>query len=360
MENGHQKLRALPVQLIEVDGGAILKRGCAEVLFRGERAAEVLHHVLAACSRQDLAAHEICALFAAPDRPAVQHVVEQLTARRLLVPIEGTLSSTGAVESHLDVFYWHFAEAHEHASERLSRLNIAILGVNWISRQLVRALHAGNMQAFTLVDYPLLRNQGLFDEQGEFLPEEWPPSSTPIAYREWIEHAELRSLDCIVATSDFGAGQVFREWNRFCVQHNRLFFPIVLRNMVGHIGPMVIPGETACYECLEARQNANTENFHIVRAVEDAAFEGQKVNGFLPSMASILGDLAAIELTKFCSDSLPKTKPGMFIEVNLLATKLKSHKVLKIPRCPVCSPLATRSSAIPIKGEFVQTIPPSP
>jgi hypothetical protein len=60
-------------------------------------------------------------------------------------------------------------------------------------------------------------------------------------------------------------------------------------------------------------------------------------------MASILGNIAAFELIKLYSGALPRSKVGTLIEVNLLGTKLTSRKVLKVPRCIICSQLNSRS-----------------
>ena len=157
------------------------------------------------------------------------------------------------------------------------------------------------------------------------------------------------SLGCLIASSDFGGWETLYEWNRFCVQYHKHFLPVVLQDLVGYVGPLVIPGETACLECVRMRRNSHAEDHEVRGLIEESAFEGQGAIGFHPSMASILGDIAALELTKFYSEALPRPKVGTLIEVNLLETGLTSRKVLKVPRCPVCSPLLARSSVSPDK-----------
>jgi thiazole/oxazole-forming peptide maturase SagC family component len=122
--------------------------------------------------------------------------------------------------------------------------------------------------------------------------------------------------------------------------------------MIGSVGPLVVPGDTACYECLRARENANLADPQLARASEAGAFQRRAVTGFHPSMASVLGDLAAIELTKFFGGGLP-TRVGRLIEVNLLATTLRTRKVLKVPRCQVCSPANRRSEISTDKNIFM-------
>jgi molybdopterin-synthase adenylyltransferase len=348
-----EKLRALPVQLVEVPDGVILRRGSVEIKIGGERAVEVTQIVLAAAAEKDVTLEEICERFAAPDRPAVQHLVEQLIARRLLVPSEAANPTGEGGESSLDIFYWQFGESAARVTERLNSRQTVIMGVNHISRQLAASLTASGVDNFRVVDFPLLRNLRLFDETGRLRAGQWPTcSQPPMDYQEWMEGTELQSLGCLVATSDFGSHQAMREWNKFCVEYQRHFLPVVLQTPIGYVGPLVVPGETACFECLRVRQNSHLQDPDGTRATEGVAFEGQAVTSFHPSMASVLGDIAAIELAKFYSGVLPLWNVGRLIEVNLLSPRLTARKVLKIPRCIVCSPLNTHSSIMAKKVPF--------
>jgi thiazole/oxazole-forming peptide maturase SagC family component len=141
-------------------------------------------------------------------------------------------------------------------------------------------------------------------------------------------------------------------WNRYCVENEIAFLPVVLRRLIGEIGPFVVPRETACYECLTARQNSHLREHRALRAVEAQSPYGQAISGFFPSMGSILGDMAALELVKFYSGGMPY-RVGHFIEVNLLATVLDSHKVLRVPRCRTCAATMTTSSFGLERADFV-------
>jgi molybdopterin-synthase adenylyltransferase len=114
--------------------------------------------------------------------------------------------------------------------------------------------------------------------------------------------------------------------------------------MTGLVGPLVIPGETACYECFLFRQCSNSPEEDFEPIIEAFAFEGQRFVGFHPSMASILGDIAAFEITRFYLSALPNQKVGRLLEVNLLAAGMTARNVLKVPRCAACSPLHQQSS----------------
>jgi bacteriocin biosynthesis cyclodehydratase domain-containing protein len=338
------KLRALPTQLIETGDGLILKRGCVEVKVTGEQESEVVRLVFASLADEDLTQSQLCESFAETYRPIVADLVQQLLVRRILIYADGSPLPGERSESPLEIFCWHFGTTAEQMTSGLNQRQIAILGTNRISQQLGLALAASGMQNFEIVDYPLLRNLALVDDQGRVTADRWPsPLRLPSNYREWAETVRERDIDCLVATSDFGGQHLMREWNQFSFERKVHFLPVVLQDFIGYVGPLVVPGETACYECVRARQNANMRDPQNMRAAEYVASEGQHAVGYHPSMASVLGDFAAIELTKFYSGVLPLWRVGTMIEINLIIPRVDARKVLKIPRCPVCSPFNTTS-----------------
>lgn len=351
------KLKLLPLQVIELPEGIVLKRGCTEFKVVGDGAATGMHRILSALSENGATAETLCQLFAEPDRKWVENLIEKLMTRQLLVPAEANGSATAKEsESHLDIFYWHFNVLTPDINEQLNRACMPIIGVNYISRQLAQVLLESGVHNIEIIDHPYLRNLRMFNEAGSLKPECWPPNlPQPLILKDWAEKVDSQEFLCLVATSDFGDQQVLSEWNRYCVERESHFFPVVLKNVVGHLGPLIIPGDTACFECLYSRQNAHMREPVTRQAMTTSAFAGQLVNGFHPAMASIVGDLAAFELTKFFTGVLPNPNVGTLIEVNLLASQLSTHKVLKVPRCSVCSPLhvvsATSSIARALKED---------
>jgi bacteriocin biosynthesis cyclodehydratase domain-containing protein len=343
------KLKAPSVQIIETCDGVILKRGCTEFKIAGEGAAEAVKKILAVAGNGGTTREEILELFDPDAEPIIKRLSEQLLVRRLLVPCEEE-DLPEDPESSLDIFYWHFGEKTTRVTERLNKRSLAILGVNCISRQLAVSLAASNVENFQVLDHPGLRNLRLFDDTGRLKADQWPASLK--APQGWADGLDPQSFDCLIATSDCGGLEAMREWNQLCVRQKRHFLPVILQDLIGYVGPLVVPGETACLDCLRIRQNSQMKDYTSRRLTEGVAFAGQGAVGFHPSMASIIGNIAAFELIKLYSDALPFSKVGTLIEVNLLATELKARKVLKIPRCPTCSPLKTRPSVTPYKPNF--------
>ncbi len=335
--NEPQIIRALPVQLISTVNGINIIRGSIEISIVGDNAEDIVKGILRAADGEGTTLEKIISIFAGPDHPAVNKLINHLINKNILVTNKATEVKP---ESSLDVFYWHFGADNAHVKKNLNSYQFTIAGVNLISKQLTASLLESGITNFSIIDDPLLRNSRMFNDDKPDM-KLWPfPEYQPVSYQTWRKTPP--GTDCIIATSDFGVSPAISEWNSFCLDIKCNFMPIVLERLIGYIGPFVQPGETACYECLRLRENANMIDFEARRLSEFAAFDRQKVNGFHPSMAFILADVALMELLRFYSGiMLPQM--GNLIEIKMLAPEMKSRKVLKLPFCPVCSPLKNRT-----------------
>jgi bacteriocin biosynthesis cyclodehydratase domain-containing protein len=339
------RLRSLPVQVVEIDDGVVLKRGCVETCVRGTGAVETVRRLLQATSGGGMDAAAVRDLFPAGEHDDLDALIEHLRRRGLLVSDSVDSSDARSFETSADVFYWHFGAREADAARTLAERRVVVVGLNGITRQLARSLASCGAPSVSLVDDPLLRNPDLFGDDGMPNPEVWSSGSAP----RIVDGSEIdpERLDCLVATSEFGASSIVARWNEFCVLHKRPFLPVVLKDLVGSIGPLVIPGETACYECARMRQRAHHPDPGLRHAIEAAAGQGGPA-GFLPPMSSMLADMAAIELIRFfCLGALP-SRVGTLIEVSVLARQMTPRPVLRLPRCPVCTPIDERPDLTPV------------
>lgn len=354
-ETKTDEIKALPVRFIEFDGGVILKRSCVEFHVGGQGALEVLQFIIREASvHGGIKKQVLIDSFAAPDRPAVAELVGQLEQRSILVPLyssHGHRSETEAEESCQDVFYWNFDRTEKQVTESLNSKKLVILGVNHISRQLSMSLLRSGCHHFDIVDIPTLRNLDLYNEDGVLNVDAWG-TMAPLAEEQGRQQLDS-AFDCLIATADMGGLYAMREWNRFCITRGIHFLPVVLQNLVGYLGPLVVPGDTPCFECLRARQNANLEDPEGQRATELTAYEDQAVTGSHPSMASVLADLAAIELGKFYGGWSSPASIGQLTQVHLMTPAITHRKVLKAPRCSACSPMNQQSSMVVQKDFYM-------
>ncbi len=346
-------VRVRPVQLVPVTDGVIIKRGRMEFKVAGKNAYDFVRSALELASR-GLTSAEIAESSDESNQGAVGQLFEHLEQRGLL---EESSDQAAQPETSLDLFYWSAGRGGAGAAERTTDAKITVVGVNEVSRTLVGCLIAAGHTQIEVVNYHFLCNLRLLDESGRLPTEQWPTSlPTPVEYSTWTEKTERaattdngdsprRQTDVLVATSDFGGLALMRTWNEYCVKDSIPFLPVVLQDLVGYLGPLYVPGETACFECARARQNANLTDRESVRATESLAFVGQGVTAaFHPALPGVLGNLAALEVSRFVGQwGIPRTL-GTLVEVDLLAPELVGRPVLKLPRCRVCGQSAGRST----------------
>lgn len=352
MSDISERLHLLPLQIIPVDDGVILRRGAARLHLVGDGAGEVIERV-AALTAQGAGPAEILDDFPEAARETVETLLGQLQERRFLAAVDDP-GTPPADEDRLDVFYWSFGADRAEVERDLAACSIAVVGVNAIGLELVMALVNLGVGRVSLVDHPLLRNIDYFGDTGSFAAPDWL-GPDPIAYGDWADISALP--DCLAVTSDFGGLSLMRDWNAFCVAEKVAFMPVVLHDFVGYAGPIVTPGTTACFECFWLRQNSNLDKPLVARATEAAAFQGQIVDGLAPLNASVLARIAAFELYKFFARRIPSWHANRVLELDLLEGAMKPRKFLRAPRCPVCGPGA-RHGAVSI--EAVVEMPGNP
>jgi thiazole/oxazole-forming peptide maturase SagC family component len=333
------RLRALPFAVLKTEDGVVLKRGATEVSFLGEGAAEFVE-VVRKATGDGASRDEIRHLFPESEGPVVDLLLDQLVARRLLVQASERPEG-GSPEGAIDIFYWQYGDSSRQVAERLTRANIVLVGINSISRRIAHSLVVSGVTAFAIVDDPRLRNERI-SEPDEARGSSWPDRiAEPLRRDEW-RSTVAKARQCIVATSDLGNQETLREYNAFSVERGHHFLPVFLQNFVGYIGPLVVPGETACFDCLETRWNAQLDPDGTAMAKSEPG-DGPSVVGFHPVMASALGDVAAFELVKHYGRALPVPRIGSQIELNLLTPRMTTRRILKVPRCRTCSPLRSRA-----------------
>ncbi len=334
-----EKLMALCAKVSHTTDGTIISRGCVKVRIAGEGASNAIDLIFRAASGEGQTIEELCELFDPESAPAVQALIQELIARRFLVPYPEAVDISSSNETNIDVFYWHFNTSQNRVRRQLTELPIVICGVNDISITLVASLCHAGIQNMEVIDHPLARNQNYFQPAGKLNRALWTSAIEP---KQWLDPISAPPNGCIIGTSDSGVDDVLRELNKSCLSKHCHFFPIVLRDFVGYVGPLIAPRETACYECVRGRQNSHLSisNNNIS---EPENGKSAVVSGFHPSMAAILGHIAALELTRFFVERLPKQPASTLIEVDLLDRRMTARKVLKLPRCSACSSLVNRS-----------------
>lgn len=112
-----------------------------------------------------------------------------------------------------------------------------------------------------------------------------------------------------------------------------------------HIGPTILPNVTACYKCFEKRFKSHVAFLEAYDVFERFIQETQAVPkdlGALPPIAEIAANMVALEVVRTLSPEQSPLTSGRLMTFGVTTFETAFHPVLKLPRCPACSP--TRST----------------
>ena len=119
-----------------------------------------------------------------------------------------------------------------------------------------------------------------------------------------------------------------------------------VRTLHGHldgfeawIGPAVVPGDTACWNCFRLRRLGaadHVQSAHEIDASLSAAPNESRARAFLAPMAGQAGQALAMQAIKLLTGYGEPRLPGRFLVQNLVTGESALHKVLRMPWCDVC------------------------
>lgn len=356
LELSEKKIKNFPTQAIATGDGVVLKRGMLLLEIKGEQSFDIIQAVFGLTSESGSTREEIVGAFPKGLQGPINDLVDSLLQKRILYETGTENLAPLPDEDHMDILYWNFSVTKTNVEEEFSKYHFALVGVNLITRRIAEALLAGGVKNFTVVDFVALRNASMYADDHSLLEQAWPAHLPEIHnYADWAGSLESNKPSCIIAASEFGDWHHLSEWNNYCVEEKIHYFPVLLHDMRGYVGPIVIPGETACFECMRTRRYSNMAGFEASRSVENNAFYGRSITGMHPSMANVLGDVASIELFKFYGKAFQTWKVGSVIDINLINSEMKSRKVLKLPRCKTCSTLKYVGEKTTLDVDFIQS-----
>ena len=106
------------------------------------------------------------------------------------------------------------------------------------------------------------------------------------------------------------------------------------------VGPLFIPAETACYNCLELREDNHLPNLADYRQFRALLRETPMTlpSAAAPFVTAFLVQALVSEGVGWCARlSLPATYQTL-VETNLSTLETTRHSLLKVPLCNVCGP----------------------
>ena len=110
------------------------------------------------------------------------------------------------------------------------------------------------------------------------------------------------------------------------------------------VGPAVVPGQTACWNCARLRQLAHADHLEEAHSLHTALLAERprpRSRTYLAPMAALAGQLLALEAIKITSRYAPSQLFGRLLVQNLVTLETSLHTVIRMPWCEVCGGAAS-------------------
>ncbi len=102
------------------------------------------------------------------------------------------------------------------------------------------------------------------------------------------------------------------------------------------IGPIFVPGQTSCWQCLAQRLRGNREVETAVGQQQGIADPFPTSRSMLPTHLQIGLNLAAAEVAKWIAQGKHEQLDGKVLTLDLISLSMQHHVLVKRPQCPAC------------------------
>lgn len=293
-----------PWYRLSVEGGRSTLRYAGSVLeFEGAAAEQLLPHLLPLLDGSRTV-EEVVAELGEPVRPAVDHALSLLRAHDLLTthaPPDATVGARRCAEllAATDRAARTVAELHS----RLGLVEVSVLGSGPAAEPVGRLLQASGCGSVDSLAW---------DEE---------PQGFVVAAPAAEEVPRLE------------------EWNRRALEAGSAWLQVLpFDGRLSAVGPVFVPGQTACHECFRVRRDAT------IASVPDrtaGAYTGS------PALDAVLAGFAAHVALRWLAAG-DVADAGVLLAVELdPELRCSRHFVHRVPRCDACSPAARRAALSP-------------
>lgn len=235
----------------------------------------------------------------------------------------------------------------------LARAHVLVLGAGRLGSALVRSLLLAGVGRMTVVDDDPVTLADL--ERGAWFEDEHLGRRRSAAARslprpghagQRIDAAPepesasalvslLRTASLAVVARDHVRPAEYTEVNRAALAAGVPWTSGRYAGFEFHLGPTVLPRETACYTCADLRLRSNLPDLAEHAAVTAYQDRGGRLRDE-SLMVSPGADLLALEAVKALTLFTSPSAWSAIVVLDLLRMELTAHPVLKIPRCPDC------------------------
>jgi molybdopterin-synthase adenylyltransferase len=242
--------------------------------------------------------------------------------------------------------------------DRLSEARVTVVGLGAVGVVAATALAAAGVGNLRCVDGslvspadPYLAQLFSADDVGRSRAETTrekvravsPSSSVEVVFDDLQTETEMAAVvgnsDFVLGCLDAGRVSTTHALNRACLAQRVVWSSATASAYEGIVGPTIIPYETACFRCYEARVVSCTDDppatladlrHRMDRNVDESPYRENLAFG-----AGIVGHLLALEAFKAVLGLRPPTA-GRIVTVDFTTCEMRHSVVLRKPWCSAC------------------------
>jgi len=260
------------------------------------------------------------------------------------------LRRVGALIEHaprgpLALYLSHLLHAPaDQVQEAVLNGDITVVGPHPLGGELIRALSLDGVRRIRWLDVHPDRTEASeeMDSLQRLIPEMEIARGSPGDLEALLERSS--ACDLIVVGHEGPDPAVDDAVNQFAVSRGVRWMRLEIVGPDVILGPTVLPGQTACWECLRNRRLGHVTDPKVHETFEQSLRDtpARRPFGYSWSLLMLAAALAAGEVLRlliepFCERPilLPHTY-GTQIVVSSLRGEWQAHHVLRLPRCRVC------------------------
>lgn len=294
---------------VDLDGGTVFNHGASTVKVSGAAAKQLLPALLPLLdgTRSEEA---VVAAMGESVRPAVERALAALRTAGVLVdgPALDCDEPLAATATFLTSFQDRLSP--EAVAARLAGLRVAVRGTGATAAATADALAASGIEVSAGATLVEALPDGGFDLLAP-APDELP---------------------------------AVEAWNRQALHERRPWMLVLpFDGLAAFVGPIFVPGETACFECFRIRRGANGGFEEEFWALEQTPL---RLVG-PPSLDALVGGLASFLLLRWVGvDDSVLLSASCAVGLGLVPS-LDRHVLYPVPRCPACADVASQAPLNP-------------
>lgn len=263
----------------------------------------------------------------------IKSLEQQSLLREVSAPPSLPLQITEKFREQLD-FFAAFEKSGNAYQARLQAGHVGVFALGEMTEPMLRALlplGIGQVSLFTYrTEAPAHLDAGI---RHHSLPD--------LELSHLIATVSELKLTHIVGVASAISSQLWENLNALAFHYKIPMTRVELGPLRAEIGPTVLPGRSACYHCFDLRRRSLKINYEEYKNLETHLGKEETLPPFRvhPLFREITAGLAACEIMRVVSGYFYPQTYNQVILVDFFTLELSKNQVLKIPRCPVCSPI---------------------